>query len=203
MHFIAIDTESWENGTKMPGEEPPRYPIRNHTGEIGRMMAWLKSDLESANNDRQSHPWIVIFGHKIRFTGGSEFMDALEQLSNLYDVDIFFGGHLHYYARYYPMCGMVADTASSAAGSNGTIIVDPGWIIQIVSAAVGSAEDLTQAIAHPNGTASYRIDYGIGVLEALNSTHLHWTQSPLPGGKPGGKPREVRLSGSSFSRRIP
>lgn len=34
--------------------------------------------------------------------------------------------------------------------------------MQIVSAAVGSAEGLTQAISHPKGTAAYHVGYGLG-----------------------------------------
>jgi hypothetical protein len=33
-------------------------------------------------------------GHKIRFTGGAKFVDALEQLSNRFNVDLFFGGRV-------------------------------------------------------------------------------------------------------------
>ena len=69
------------------------------------------------------------------------------------------------------MCGNTALTE----GQRPAEYRDPGWITQIVSAAVGSAEDLTAAISHPNGTVSATAKhYGLGLLEAVNASHLHW-----------------------------
>ena len=116
----------------------------------------------------------MVFGHKLRFTGGAELFDALETINAKYDIDVFLGGHLHYYARYWPMCGTTALTHGQTVG----VITDPGWITQIVSAAVGSAEDLTAAISHPDGVVSSTAKhYGIGLLRAANATHLRWEWS--------------------------
>ena len=37
---------------------------------------------------------IVVFGHKLRFTGGAELFDALEEMNERFNIDVFLGGHL-------------------------------------------------------------------------------------------------------------
>jgi hypothetical protein len=146
--------------------------------EITAMLNWLEKDLAAANVPavRAKVPWIVIFGHKLRFTGGAELFDALENLNAHYDIDVYLGGHLHYYARYWPMCGNVA--LNESHGQTTSQYTDPGWITQIVSAACGSAEDLTPAVSHPSGVVSSTTQhYGLGILQAVNASHLHWQWS--------------------------
>ena len=116
IHFVSYSTESYFDYKK--------GKALNDTLE--RQYQWLKQDLETANRARSSQPWIIVQGHRPLYctnwynatTGcgpeqeqsrhgsyrpgaGNSF--AVEPLFYKYGVDLWIGGHVHDYTRYWPV----------------------------------------------------------------------------------------------------
>lgn len=76
-------------------------------------MIWLKSDLEQAQLNRETTPWIVVSMHRPVYCSdesqydshspGGTYQTLLEPIFLQYDVDLVIQGHMHAYERIHPV----------------------------------------------------------------------------------------------------
>jgi hypothetical protein len=162
------------------------------------MVNWLRDDLTKANKNRASVPWIIALAHK------TWYMDDTLQCPNSAGcivwnlltaggVDLFFAGHIHYYARFLPEypnaangTGVVDKNCSSANQGNVTNPVgtytNPLYMTTIITAAPGdqevNAKKGAPAVAAPLNASVITVtstnNYGYGFLTICNETTLHW-----------------------------
>eukprot|EP00929_Paragymnodinium_shiwhaense_P111903 TRINITY_DN80179_c0_g1_i1.p1 TRINITY_DN80179_c0_g1~~TRINITY_DN80179_c0_g1_i1.p1 ORF type:complete len:409 (-),score=81.61 TRINITY_DN80179_c0_g1_i1:208-1434(-) len=95
VHFLALSTEH----TKSP--------------DIEAQVAFVEADLKKAAANRQSVPWIVVYGHKPLYCSTEDYYDCkigsihlrtlFEDLFRKYGVDLYLTGHLHNYERTWPL----------------------------------------------------------------------------------------------------
>lgn len=159
LHIISLNTE-----------HPLNFPYISDL-----QYKWLELDLIKANQARQSHPWIIVTTHRPFYCTstrtreckiyGDVLLERLEDLLARYNVDIVFSGHLHYYERTWPVFKNITDKRT----------VDPKFPIYIVNGAGGNREGTSGMLDDvPDWTAFRFKDWGYGLLEATNNTHLKW-----------------------------
>jgi len=101
VHFISLDTETAYAGA--PEETKYVLPCGGFSTVF---LPWLENDLIKANENREERPWILVMGHHPLYDGDSintALQTAVEDLFYKYGVDVFFGGHEHFYERDYPV----------------------------------------------------------------------------------------------------
>lgn len=76
MHFLGIDTEIFSYGG----------------GVVQEMYDFIARD--AASVDRAVTPWVIAYGHKTRFMGGTDFSE-LDGLFKSAGVDLYLAGHAH------------------------------------------------------------------------------------------------------------
>lgn len=87
-------------------------------------MIWLKSELERAQSNRETVPWVVVSMHRPVYCSdesaydshspGGTYQTLLEPLFLQYDVDIVIQGHLHAYERVHPVENGIVTVTPSA-----------------------------------------------------------------------------------------
>jgi hypothetical protein len=128
---------------------------------------WLNKTLQA-----QNCPWLITFGHRPMYCSNSDHDDctkvfsiirlALEQLFYDNNVDIAIAAHEHSFE------------VTTRMFNNKT---DPNGIYHIVSGSAGCREDHDPFRHHNNPWSVFRsIDYGYGIMEITNSTHINWKQ---------------------------
>mgnify|MGYP003990574205 CR=1 FL=1 len=156
-HIISISTEhDFDNGSEQ--------------------VEWLTNDLQLANLDRESHPWVLVMFHRPMYsstTGGHgsdlEIRSALEPLFVQHSVNIVVTGHDHNYERTFPV------NSSHASQTNTSQFVSPDAPIHLV---VGTGGRLLYRYdsSEPTWSAAYdSTTHGYGVLELLNEEALQFT----------------------------
>lgn len=168
-HFIVIDSETDFKGA---GEQKrgPLLPSGSF-GQDGEFLAWLEADLQAAHADRDVHPWIIAGGHRPIYDGqaiAGEMQTAFEELFNKYEVDLYVSGHVHSYARSFPVF--------QSNHSEG--YVDAGKPTYIVIGGAGCDEMIiSKAPKAPAPWTAFQDTqhYGTGILAVPNRTHLHWS----------------------------
>lgn len=130
-------------------------------GYDGEYMKWLENDLAKAdalrkNSSALGRQWLVAVGHR-------PYSDVVEaaKLFEKYNVDVYFAGHQHSYAR-----------SNGGNYGNKTIFVVAGGagcdeMKQVKEEFVGTTAPADQAV---NAT-SHR--YSSGIM-TTNTTHLKW-----------------------------
>ncbi len=128
---------------------------------------WLNKTLQA-----QNCPWLITFGHRPMYCSNSDHDDctkvfsivrlALEQLFYDNNVDIAIAAHEHSFE------------VTTRMFNNKT---DPNGIYHIVSGSAGCREDHNPFRHRHNPWSVFRsTDYGYGIMEITNSTHIHWDQ---------------------------
>lgn len=176
VHFVMMDTE-----TDYP--DAPGDAYVGKTGGFGDQMSWLEADLAAAAapDARATRPWIIVGGHRPIYSINScensgsyapkddsaKLQTAVEGLLHKYQVDLFLAGHVHAYERHYP----VYDSTNIE-----TSYVDPENTVYIVSGNAGNPEANHDA-KNPEAPwhAVANSGYGVGTIEIVNRTTLHWT----------------------------
>lgn len=102
VHFISMDTETGFPNAALES----RYVLP--CGGFADQVAWLEEDLRVANlpENRKKQPWVFVAGHRPMYDQAevnAAFQAAMEDLFYRYGVDVYFGGHKHYYSRNYPV----------------------------------------------------------------------------------------------------
>ncbi|EGD76697.1 hypothetical protein PTSG_08048 [Salpingoeca rosetta] len=195
VHFVAIDTEVY-----VFYNETQHSP---HPFTAEQQLAWLEDDLARAHANRDNVPWIVMFGHKgwymdfepdthhglqpkpvTNFTG-------FDALANKYQVDLFLGGHVHIYQRFFPLLGLTPglqyakprDIDKACAADDNHTYRNPKYMTTLIAGSPGDQETtlegmcLGDEVVEPNirGTmAECQPNYGYGIMTFPNRTHMHW-----------------------------
>jgi len=130
-------------------------------------FVWLNQTLQ-----QQKCPWIITYGHRPMYCSNSEHDDcskvfsfirmALEQLFYDNHVDIAIAAHEHSFE------------ITTRMFNNKT---DPTGMYHIVSGSAGCKER-HDPFKHkvPPWSVFRSIDYGFGMMEIKNATHVHWRQ---------------------------
>lgn len=156
-HVISISTEhDFNNGSEQ--------------------AEWLANDLELANLDRDSHPWVLVFFHRPMYSSTSgghgsnlQVRESLEPLLVQHSVDIVVTGHDHNYERTYPV------NSTQAYQTNTSQFVNPEAPIHLV-VGTGGRVLYRYSSSEPNWSAAYdSTTHGYGVLELLNKDALQFT----------------------------
>ncbi|XP_074644507.1 acid phosphatase type 7-like [Tubulanus polymorphus] len=170
IHFIAFSTGVYLRVGKFAEEQ----------------RQWVISDLKKANASRATRPWIVAFGHRPMYCSNKEpwncegnnfvIRKGLEDIFYEYAVDVVIAAHEHSYERTKPVY------KDYVVGNH----TNPGAPIYLITGAAGNKEGYSKFIkneyqwsAHHLGEKAY-ISYG--TLQAVNKSHLHWTQFSLEDG---------------------
>ena len=108
VHWIAINTELWNCPHMAPGGNTESFwssvwnPKTNRS-LVDEFMPWLEADLAKANANRESVPWIVGFAHKGWYMQPEVNFSMIDDALHRGGVDLFFGGHIHVYQRFFPL----------------------------------------------------------------------------------------------------
>jgi len=172
VHFVAIDTESDYPGA--PVLESTFPPTADETEYF--QINWLHRDLTKAVANRNNVPWIVAFGHRPIYaplleknnipTGYSAAVQSfLEPILKEYEVDVYLTGHVHAYARTYPMYN---NTVTSTSYNN------PPDTVHICAGGAGNIEGIsTFPLPLPTWYAAGNdIDFGFGTITATKDQFI-------------------------------
>ena len=138
---------------------------------------WLQGDLETANNNRENVPWIVLFGHRPMYSSNGdgdghgseiEFRDAMESLLFEYNVDLALWGHDHHYERTYPV--FQEEVYSNNSGDMSNPYYSPGATIHIVAG--NSGREVYDGLVEPQPEwSAYReVSYGYTKFDATKTS---------------------------------
>ncbi|CAG9333051.1 unnamed protein product [Blepharisma stoltei] len=169
-HFIIINTELY---------------IYDHPEQILTQFNWLKQDLEYANKNRDTWPWIFVLTHHPLYcslmtvaqcTHEAELLrSSLEDLWYEYAVDIMFEAHNHYYERCTPIYKNAPikseyDDFNTHYNANATLY--------IITGNGGNNEGHNDPVPEvwQEWTLFMTEEYGYGKLEVFNKTHMRWIQ---------------------------
>ena len=162
---------------------------------------WLEEDLQLANAQRSEVPWIVVFTHKPLYcqVDWRRPMEESKQFKCNYDcdheckvlrgewedlfyrygVDFVFGAHMHDYEREYPI---YQNRTIPSDVDTPNYHLNPRAQISILSGTAGS-DHVTPTQLHDAlsstpqlWNAAYFDNYGFGILEVINRTHVHWEE---------------------------
>jgi len=127
---------------------------------------WLEADLKSVN--RTETPWILVGFHTPWYCSNIQHNDSgadmrfyFEDLFYKYGVDLVLNGHVHAYERTAPIYQWQ---------------VNPNGPVYIVNGCGGTAEGLYKHWEDPSPkwSLSRHSEWGFGMIEIYNSTHLTW-----------------------------
>ena len=164
VHFVSISSEHDYN----PGSA---------------QYQWLAHDLAVADQDRQIHPWVILFVHRPFYSSsnihGSEapLRDSIEELLLTYHVDMTLAGHEHNFERTYPVYNDLK--LSNATGTYDDPYIDPSGPIHAVVGTGGGllygTLPLTETFdEHAPAWSAYREEvHGYSRLHVTNNT-LHF-----------------------------
>eukprot|EP00339_Tiarina_fusa_P018157 CAMPEP_0117042574 /NCGR_PEP_ID=MMETSP0472-20121206/29639_1 /TAXON_ID=693140 ORGANISM="Tiarina fusus, Strain LIS" /NCGR_SAMPLE_ID=MMETSP0472 /ASSEMBLY_ACC=CAM_ASM_000603 /LENGTH=378 /DNA_ID=CAMNT_0004753849 /DNA_START=113 /DNA_END=1246 /DNA_ORIENTATION=- len=174
IHFVAIDTESDYPGAPVADPDPSPENIEKYYLQEN----WLHDDLSKAVANRANVPWIILFGHRPIYapneqsngipTGqASRVQSFFEPYLKQYEVDVFLTGHVHAYARTYPIYN---NTVTS------TSFVNPPSPVHVVAGGAGNREGVTQfPTDKPTWYAGGNDEtYGYGTWVVNDETSLTW-----------------------------
>jgi len=178
VHFISYSTES----------SFPDAPY-GEINDFGDQLLWLEADLKLANINRKRTPWIIVMGHRPIYSSSVGYSEngvpinsisppsnsatlqkVFEDLFVKYKVDVVFNGHVHSYERNFPAY------KSKRTGD----YMNPTSPLNIVVGCAGNLERLENEnekdwTPQPEWSAHrFGTDYGYGILDVQNGTHLHW-----------------------------
>ncbi|XP_044523339.1 acid phosphatase type 7 [Gracilinanus agilis] len=156
---------------------------------IQKQFRWLERDLQKANENRASRPWIITMGHRPMYCSNADLDDCtrheskvrkglsggrygLEDLFYKYGVDLQLWAHEHSYERLWPIYDYQVYN-----GSRESPYTNPRGPIHIITGSAGCEEMLTPFTPFPRPWSAVRVkEYGFTRLHILNGTHLHLQQ---------------------------
>lgn len=174
IHFIAIDTEN-----DYPGSPPiDPSPSPKQLQQYYLQANWLTQDLTAAVANRKNVPWIIMFGHRPIYSpteqnngvpnGYAASVQAFfEPYMKNYSVDLYLSGHVHSYARTYPVYNNVVTSKS---------FTSPPSTVHLFAGGPGNPEGLsTWGTPEPSWYAAGNDQvWGFGELVVNNQTSLTW-----------------------------
>jgi len=176
-HIIGFTTEIY-------------HAILDKKNQLKTQYNWLVNDLEAANKNRGSVPWIIVMGHRPMYCTTTDIFSecqnpgnelrvglpfthefGLEELFYNQGVDLQIYGHEHNYERLYPVYDNVVYNGTSNP------YVDPPAPVHVITGSAGCQEN-TDAFKKPAQVwDAYRSsDYGFSRMQIYNKTHLYFEQ---------------------------
>eukprot|EP01138_Halocafeteria_seosinensis_P014753 gb/GECG01015061.1/.p1 GENE.gb/GECG01015061.1/~~gb/GECG01015061.1/.p1 ORF type:complete len:246 (+),score=16.96 gb/GECG01015061.1/:1-738(+) len=171
VHYAVINSEAWFGH-----------------GDLESQFEWLSDDLEQANelSIRTQRPFIAVVSHRPMYCSsrghsecrrkdnpirvGKSEKYQLEELLNRYNVDFYFTGHVHAYARSFPLYNYTYDvTGNSSTLKN---VVKP---IHFTVGGAGNKEGKKTWKSKDPWFAFQSNAYGIGNLETISRDTVRWT----------------------------
>ena len=162
---------------------------------VATQYNWLVDDLRQANDHREEVPWLVVLGHKPYYCTidwrrpfekknwesnydckirAEILRSEVEELFYEAGVDLYIAGHIHRYER------------TAAIYHNQTIVSDKDSFeyhlnakapVFLLEGSAGSRKGLDDLSTTPQDwTRGTSFEYGLGLLDICNRTHLLWTQ---------------------------
>ncbi|KAM3581730.1 hypothetical protein VKS41_005891 [Umbelopsis sp. WA50703] len=184
-NYKSLHIVSWNSESDFEGSE----------GELVTSLNWLETDLQEANKNRKTQPWIIVLGHrplycssfaapndtsctkdtkklrdgnKDKITG--KRINGVEAILDKYKVDMYLCGHRHNFERTYPVKkGQVTSSTYINAPSPFQYLVGNG----------GSYEKITSFNTtgpFPAWSAARYSGYGYSTIQ-VTTHHLeltHW-----------------------------
>ncbi|KAF6022167.1 hypothetical protein EB796_019521 [Bugula neritina] len=173
VHFISYSTEVYYTYNQM---------------YVSAQYKWLTEELQEANRNRDTRPWVIVFGHRPMYCSNFNNDDCtknrsqlrmephnLERLFHEQGVDLIIQAHEHSYERLYPLFDGVQTDCS---------YVNPKAAIHIIAGSAGCNErEMLCAdviLGKPHHWSAKRSWLpglnGYARLNVINSTHLNWQQ---------------------------
>uniref|UniRef100_A0A1I7XK84 Metallophos domain-containing protein n=1 Tax=Heterorhabditis bacteriophora TaxID=37862 RepID=A0A1I7XK84_HETBA len=176
VHFVVFSTEFY-------------FYTNYGWDQIQNQWNWLVSDLQKANANRASVPWLITLGHRPMYCSDYDGDDCtkyesivrtglpivhaygLEKLFFEYGVDLELWAHEHTYERMWPVYNRTVFNGTTSA------YVNPPAPVHVVSGSAGCRENTDVFMEHPGPWSARRsTDYGFGRMRIHNATHLHFWQ---------------------------
>lgn len=187
VHFVAVSTEVYFD-----------YPDM-----VAAQWEWVKADLEAANKNRQSVPWIVVHGHRplycscdgdcdssastvrMGLKNGTGFHYGLEELFYQNGVDLYVCGHEHDYERMFDVAPQYNAVLPYLSGKTTRSTTNPPATTYIVTGSAGSVEEHEPFIRpRPRRSAARLNTFGWSRMTVHNASHLYWEQIQTDNGQP-------------------
>lgn len=143
-------------------------------------LAWLRADLAAV--DRTKTPWIIALSHRPMYS--SEEAKYLHNVRAAFEpilldagVDVYIGGHIHWYERLLPLAAN-GTIEHSAVVDNHTYKATPGAMVHLINGQAGNME--SHSVPAPDAVrANYTTvldyeHYGFGKLTVYNASVLGW-----------------------------
>jgi hypothetical protein len=173
-HFFGVSTEYYG------------YKNEYGTAPILSQYNWLNNDLQKANTNRGSRPWIIGYQHRPFYCSnthcpideepfiriGDNNIPGLEPVYIKNKIDLQFWGHMHSYERFYPIANMFPQDNGQSSYTYHNAAA-PAYVI------TGSAGCHTPKtpFGTPHPGSVYRSDdYGYTIMSVYNHTHIHLYQ---------------------------
>lgn len=157
---------------------------------------WLAADLQKANSNRDSVPWIVFTGHRPMYSSdhsewdshrpGAPLQTLIEPLLLRNKVDVYACGHMHMYERVHPV-------NNGSVVQAGNVYHQPAAPVHVVQGNAGVFEDIEFVTPVPAWSARRAGKIGYGRMLVYNRTHLFYESLATVDGSRIGK-LERRLS---------
>lgn len=185
-HFISINSETDFKGAGEEKHGDSGVIPAGGFGRDGQYLEWLERDLANANASRATRPWIFAGGHRPLYTGAATdpiMQKAVEHLFMIYDVDIYFSGHIHSYARSLPVFDSVVEPQK-----NTSHYVDPTKPVHVLVGGAGcdemkvkevtAAGEEGEAEREEEEAAAWNVyadsQYGTGILRVIDRNTAQW-----------------------------
>lgn len=182
-HIVVINTETdFDNAPSGPNTKLNGGNFQPDQTQVN----WLKKDLETADKRRCQVPWIIVAGHRpwygsvpnyghtpqdLRSDNCEPCRKAFAEIIFNNSVNFYFGGHVHWYERLFPV-----DRNGDSLGNNYT---EPQGPIYITTGAGGAPEGAQKVNITANASAVINSTYGFSQLQLINASvaKLYFFQS--------------------------
>uniref|UniRef100_A0A914QEN2 Purple acid phosphatase n=1 Tax=Panagrolaimus davidi TaxID=227884 RepID=A0A914QEN2_9BILA len=179
-HFFGVSTEHYGYM-----DEYGKAPILSQ-------YSWLTSDLQEANKNRATRPWIIGYQHRPFYCSNTECHEDDEPLIRKGDhdipglepvyisnkIDLVFCGHMHSYERFYPIANLVSNGGNGYDSCKDTSSVyhNAAAPAYIVTGSAGCHTPKTSFGSPHLGSACRSDDWGYTIMSVYNHTHIHLYQ---------------------------
>lgn len=145
VHFASISSE-----TDFPDAPQNSFLGKSRNGNFGNQLRWLEADLQAADKNRDSVPWLIVGMHRAMYTlsscdkGGNPtgepkaLQAAFEALFIKYNVDVVVAGHVHVYERHFPIAK--GKKVAEGVSEDGKTYKSPKAPVYLVTGAAGNSE---------------------------------------------------------------
>jgi len=149
------------------------------------MLDWLEQDLQKANENRGSQPWIIAYTHRPFYCSfgydpdcnyNHQRFSKFEDLLIKYNVDLVVSGHVHYYERMLPIKrNKIAPFQVNLDDTNFNEIINPSspiYLLQGMAGHRGDKADPSEVYYGKAWTVKVSKAYSYISVKSQNSTHL-------------------------------